>query len=49
MAKVLNIEGLQRKTNFVTYPSPVFNKMNLREDTYVASTVLLPMYDRGLT
>lgn len=30
-----------------TYPRAVFNKMNLREDTYVAQ-VLLPMYDRGL-
>ena len=38
---------IAEENGFVTYPSPVFNKMNLREDTYV-STVLLPMYDRGL-
>lgn len=38
---------IAEENGFDTYPNPVFNKMNLREDTYV-STVLLPMYDRGL-
>jgi SPP1 gp7 family putative phage head morphogenesis protein len=38
---------IAEENNFPVYPHPIFNKMNLREDTYV-STVLLPMYDRGL-
>jgi hypothetical protein len=38
---------IAEENNLPTYPKAVFNKMNLREDTYV-STVLLPMYDRGL-
>jgi hypothetical protein len=35
------------ENGFKTYPSVRFNKMNLREDTYIRD-VLLAMYDRGL-
>jgi SPP1 gp7 family putative phage head morphogenesis protein len=45
------LEGEYRRiaieNGFKTYPRVRFNKMNLREDTYIRD-VLLAMYDRGL-
>jgi uncharacterized membrane protein YgcG len=38
---------IAQENGFKTYPSVRFNKMNLREDTYIRD-VLLAMYDRGL-
>lgn len=38
---------IAEENGFKTYPRVRFNKMNLREDTYI-SDVLLAMYDRGL-
>jgi hypothetical protein len=38
---------IAEENGFETYPSVRFNKMNLREDTYIRD-VLLAMYDRGL-
>lgn len=38
---------IAEKNNLKTYPKPRFNRMNLREDTYIRD-VLLAMYDRGL-
>jgi hypothetical protein len=38
---------IAEENGFKTYPKVRFNKMNLREDTYIQD-VLLAMYDRGL-
>lgn len=38
---------IAEENNLKTYPVVTFNKMNLREDTYIRD-VLLAMYDRGL-
>lgn len=38
---------IAKENGFKTYPRVRFNKMNLREDTYIRD-VLLAMYDRGL-
>jgi hypothetical protein len=38
---------IARENGFKSFPKVRFNKMNLREDTYI-SDVLLAMYDRGL-